>query len=237
MLRRPRRRSTPAAKLRDDAANSTALADALDDRARRLTEADQMRAAWYAHTAETRTAAERAAAELTTRQVDRLDEPPPVTAHEWLAAHDAEARTEDLHRPITNDHDFTDTTHQRDRDQRDARADEPWADAAGSPLRDIREEAAEEAAVKQNSADDRAAETVRVPTADETAESVRRAQRALHELKNRQAIDARHAEEETRDEASRRHTEQLGQETDLDARTGSARWQHGPEPLALDAPV
>ena len=114
-----------AAQLRDDAAKSAALAEALEDRARQLTEADQVRAAWYAHTAETRAAAERAAAELTTRQVDRLDEPPPVTAQEWLAAHDAEARTEDPHRPITDDHDLTDTADQRARDQRDARADEP----------------------------------------------------------------------------------------------------------------
>jgi hypothetical protein len=226
-----------AARLRDDAAKSTALADALEDRARQLAEADQVRAAWYAHTAETRAAAERAAAELTARRVDRLDEPPPVTAREWLAAHDAEARIEDPHRPIISDHDFTDTLDQRARDQRDARADEPSADAAGSPSRDIREEAAEEAAAKESSADDRAADSVRVPTADETAESVRRAHRALHELKHRHAVDARHAEEEARDEASRRHAETQGQEVDQVARMCSASRQHGPEPLALDAPV
>ena len=122
--RRPRRPSThSAARLRDEAAKSAALAEALDDRARQLTEADEVRAAWYAHTAETRAAAERAAAELATRQADRPAEPPPVTAKEWLAAHDAEARAEDPHRPITDDHDLTDTADQRARDQRDARAD------------------------------------------------------------------------------------------------------------------
>ena len=48
-----------AARLRDEAAKSAALAEALDDRARQLAEADEARAAWYAHTAETRAAARR----------------------------------------------------------------------------------------------------------------------------------------------------------------------------------
>ena len=90
-----------AARLRDEAAKSAALAKALDDRAAQLAEADEARAAWYAHTAETRAAAERAAAELTARQADQPAEPPPVTAEEWLAAHDAEAKAED---PYRNDH-------------------------------------------------------------------------------------------------------------------------------------
>jgi hypothetical protein len=111
------------------------------------------------------------------------------------------------------------------------------ADAAGQPSRHIREEAAEEADAKQSPANDHTADPVRVPTAEETAESVRRAQRALHELKSRQAIDARHAENEARDYVAHRHAEQLRQEMDQDARTGSAIWQHGAEPLVLDAPV
>lgn len=110
------------------------------------------------------------------------------------------------------------------------------ADAAGPSPRDNRE-AAEEAAVKQSPADERAADVVRVLTADETAESVRRAQRALHELKRCQATDARYAENEARDEASLSHTEQLEQEMNQDARISGARWQHGLEPLALDGLV
>jgi hypothetical protein len=43
----------------------------------------------------TRAAAERAAAELTTRQADQPPEPTPVATKEWLAAHDAEAKAED----------------------------------------------------------------------------------------------------------------------------------------------
>lgn len=186
-----------AARFRDDAVKSAALAEALEDRARQLTEADEVRAAWYAHTAETRAAAERAAAELTTRQAGRDAEPPPVTAKEWLAAHDAEARAEDAHRPITDDHDLADAADQRARDQRDAGAEESPAKPAELPPRDIREEAAEETDAKRPPAADLAADAVRVPSADETAESIRRAQRALQELKQRQATDARQAEDET----------------------------------------
>ena len=225
------------ARLLEDAAKSAALADALEKRARQLTEADQARAAWYAHTAETRAAAERAAAELSTRQVDRLDEPPPVTAQGWLAAHEAEVRIEDPYRPITDDSDLTDAAHQRARDQRDARADEPVAGAAEAASREIRQEAAKEPTAKQSPADDPAGDPVRVPTADETAESVRRAQRALHELKQRQAIDTRHAETDVRDEASRRHVEELGREVNQDAHADSSRAQRGTEPLILDASV
>lgn len=87
-----------AAQLRDEAAKSAALAQALDDRASPLAEAEETRAAWYAHTAATRAAAERAAAELTARQADQRPEPPPVTAEAWLAAHAAEVKAEDPYR-------------------------------------------------------------------------------------------------------------------------------------------
>jgi len=110
-----------------DAAESAALAAALDERALDLAEADEVRAAWYAHTAQTRAAAERAAAELATRRADLSAEPPPVTARDWLAAHDAEARAEDPYRPVTGEHDLADTEDQRARDQREVRTAGPLA--------------------------------------------------------------------------------------------------------------
>ena len=226
-----------AARIRDEAANSAFLADALEDRARQLTEADEARAVWYAHTAETRAAAERAAAELTVRQADGPAEPPLVTAREWLAAHDAEARTEDRHRLITDDHDLADAADQRARDQRGAAAGQPPAQPAEVPSRDIREEAEDEKVGEKPRIDDRATDAVRVPTAEETAESVRRAQRALQELKQRQAGDARHAEEEARDESSRRHVEQQKQGIDHELRSGRASWQDGPQPHLIETSV
>jgi hypothetical protein len=194
-------------RLRRDAADAAALADALDERGRQLAEADEVRAAWYAHTAETRAAAERASAELANRRSDHAAEPRPVTTQEWLAAHDAEARAEDLYRPITAEHDLAETIDQRARDQRDVGPAQPSPESVGTSPRDIRQEAAEEAGDKWWIGQVSDESSVRVPSADETAESVRRAQRALHELKQRQAGDARHAEEDARDEAAYRHAD------------------------------
>jgi hypothetical protein len=194
-------------QLSGNAAEAAALAQALDQRAHDLAEADEVRSAWYAHTAQTRAAAERAAAELAARRADLVTETPPVTAEEWLAAHDAEARVEDPYRPITDEHDLSDTAEQRARDQREAGPAEPSPESAGTHLRDIREETAGDAKRASQFAE---ADAVRVPTADETAESVRRAQRALQELKQRQTADARLAENDARTQASRRHAD-LGQ--------------------------
>jgi hypothetical protein len=206
-----------AARLREEAAKSAALTRALDDRASQLSEADEARAAWFAHTAETRAAAERAASELSARQADRSAEVPRITAREWLAAHEAEALAEDPHRPITDEHDLADTADQRARDQRDVAPAEPTAEETESMPRDIRDETANQSGAETRPAPDRAADAVRVPNADETAESVRRAQRALHELKQRQADDARHAEEEARDDAARVHAERQGRGNEPEA--------------------
>ena len=83
---------------------------------------------------------------------------------------------------------------------------------------------------------DRAADEVRVPPADETAESVRRAQRALQELKHRQAAEARHAEDDAREEVSRWHADQEPRATDHEARSGP-HYKDGPEAFVLDASV
>jgi hypothetical protein len=186
-----------------NAEESAALAKTLDEQARQLAEADEVRAAWYAHTAETRAAAERAGAELAERRVDSAPEPPGVTAKEWLAAHDADLRAEDPHRPVTGEHELAETSDQRARDQRDAGPKELAPEAAATTLSDIREESAEDGDSRGRGSDTRA-DAVRIPTAEETAESVRRAQRALQELRQRQAADARRANDDARDDASHR---------------------------------
>jgi len=81
---------------------------------------------------------------------------------------------------------------------------DPSPESAGTSTRDIREAAAEDAKPEGTADRFRQRDVVRVPTADETAESVRRAQRALHELKQRQDADARRVEDDARTEASRR---------------------------------
>jgi hypothetical protein len=220
-----------AAGLPDEAAKSAALAKALDDRAAQLAEADEARAAWYAHTAETRAAAERAAAEFTARQADQHAEPPPVRAEEWLADHDVEAQAEDTYRNITDDHDLAEVADQRAKDQRDVGPDKSLVP---SPEPDIRDRTADHGAAESMSRD-RASEEVRVPTADETAESVRRAQRALHELRHRQAAEARHAEEEAREEVARWHIDQKSRALDHVALSGEANLKDSHEAFILDA--
>jgi hypothetical protein len=76
---------------------------------------------------------------------------------------------------------------------------------------------------------------VRVPTADETAESVRRAQRALQELKQRQAAEARHAEGEAREEASRWHSDQESRATRHELSSGPASHNDDHESFVIDA--
>jgi hypothetical protein len=76
----------------------------------------------------------------------------------------------------------------------------------GPSPRDVRQQAADEPARDDGHDPD----TVRVPSTSETAESVRRAHRALAELKQRQANDDRRALEEVRerdDELARWHTD------------------------------
>jgi hypothetical protein len=222
-----------AARLRDDAAKSHVLATVLDDRASQLAEADEARAAWYAHTAETRAAAERAAAELTARQAEQPPEPPPVTAEEWLAAHDAEVKTEDADRKITDENDLAEVADQRAKDQREVGHGKPLAQ---SPQPDIREEEiTEDGAAEKSRARIRAADEVRVPTAKETAESVRRAQRALQELKHRQAAEARHAEDEALEVNSRWHADQESRAMGHDRQGRPVNQEDGRDAFVADA--
>jgi hypothetical protein len=231
-----------AARLRGEAGEAKALAQALDARASELAIVDQARAEWYAHTAATREAALRATDELKERGVDNSDEG--TTTEEWLAAHRASDQADDQHRLVTDEHELADVAQQRDtdtiaavpgagfmqadlvNDQLPSKSAEPAVDeipgakvvaddntsaddatTAGSvaaadraaqegqvPV-DIREVAAGEERVAESDAP-------RVPSADESAEAVRRAQRALIEIQHRREAEERHAaaEAEERDE-------------------------------------
>jgi len=80
-----------AARLRREAAEERALADALKIRVAELSIADDARAEWLAHTAVTRDAAQRATAELVVRRAPvGAEADDAVTASEWLAAHTAD---------------------------------------------------------------------------------------------------------------------------------------------------
>ncbi|WP_406048299.1 MobF family relaxase [Kribbella sp. NBC_00889] len=226
-----------AARLRAEAGQAKALAHALDARATELTVVDQARAEWYAHTAATREAARRAAAELKDRGIDNTDNG--HTTDEWLADHRAHDRAEDDQREVISEHELADVAQQRETDtveavpkdelvevellngQLTSAVEEPLHGAvdeipgaargvaantdvdgtsheankntelvreAQAPA-DIREvTATEERAVE--------ADTPRVPSAEESAEAVRRAQRALIEIQHRRAAEDAHAASE-----------------------------------------
>jgi conjugative relaxase-like TrwC/TraI family protein len=186
------------ADLEREADEAQALAQVLEQRAAELEKADEIRARWYAHTAETRTASDRARDELACRGIDPDQPDQHITAEEWLAAHTAEQTVEDPHRQITDEADFAEFAQQRDADVR-AVGTELSTDTAETNVVDIRDETADEPKRATRAEDD----WIRVPTAQETADSVTRAQRALAELEQRQAADQRHAAEDAR-------TQQLG---------------------------
>jgi conjugative relaxase-like TrwC/TraI family protein len=182
------------AQLLREAVESGALADVLDRQAAQLDKADEIRARWYTHTANTRATAERARHELTARGVNPDTDHRDTTAEHWLEAHQADQAVEDQHRQITDEHDLTDLAEARETDQRAA---EPVASnaAADTALADIRDHTAAEPKRQVRVEHD----WTRVPTAEQAADSVGRAQRALAELEARQAQERRHQAEEDRE--------------------------------------
>jgi hypothetical protein len=186
-------------QLQREAAEASALADLLDRQAAQLEKADEIRALWYAHTAGTRTAADRAHDELGSRGINPDTDKRAVTAEQWLQAHQADQAIEDQHRPITDEHELTDFAERRD--QARCEAEPQPRDAVETNLADIREQAAGEHG-KASRADDN--DWTRVPTATQTADAIVRAQRALNEIQQREAEDRRR-------EADLARTRQLNQ--------------------------
>jgi len=183
------------AQLLREAVESRALAEVLDRQAAQLEKADDIRARWYAHTAATRAAEQRARDELAARGVEPDTDERDTTAEQWLDAQRAEQADDDRHREITDEHELTDVAQARDADQRAAHP-APSRDAAEAGLHDIREHAVAEPKREPRAEDD----WTRVPSAHETADSITRAQRALAELDARDAHDQRRAAEEARAE-------------------------------------
>lgn len=163
-----------------EADQAEALAATLDRGCMALREADSARALWYAHTAETRAAAERAAAELASRRAsddvdDRL-----VTAEQWLAEQRATHLVEDRFREIGTEADL---------------ADERWdvhpatTVPAGPPQVPV--------AKREPEAESELGQGVGL-TAAEIAEVLTRARAALSELELRRVVDAAREADELR---------------------------------------
>jgi hypothetical protein len=132
-----------------------------------------------------------------------------VTAAEWLAAHTEDVRVEDQHREFGDVTELTEVAEQRAADVA-AVEQEPHPDAAETDVADIREVVADEPAPEQR-------DEVRVPTAEETADTIARAQRALRELEQRQAVEQRHVNEQAHAaELTRGNTEDVAEQQAAD---------------------
>jgi hypothetical protein len=189
-----------------EASQAAALADTLAQHTETLQGLDDVWAHWYAHTAGTRAAADRAHAELSNRHVSDQQDDDRVTAAEWLTAHDEAVRIEEAHRDIT-EADITEADDSEAEVAEIARADERGEirrakqHVHSDDEIDLRERAADEAAPLDQDA-------VRVPTVQETTESVMRAERALTEIRARDAADAENAAAESRaEQLSRWHAD------------------------------
>jgi hypothetical protein len=204
-----------AQRLRDDAAKAQAEADTLVERVAELDAADLARARWYAATAATRDAAARARGVLETRGIDPDDPAEQVTAAEWLAAHRAEQTAEDSHRDI-DEATVYDPTAEADRAATLTAAEGPQLETGVPDVREVSRPDATEHADPQ--------EHRRVPTVNETAEAVGRAQAALAEIAARREADAaREAEEATRsDELTRWAEQDQGVEHGTERESGDA---------------
>ncbi|GAA1392083.1 hypothetical protein GCM10009613_35900 [Pseudonocardia kongjuensis] len=168
------------------AARSTRLAELLEQRAEQLQQVDDARATWLAYTSQTRVQADLSKAELTARgAADDPDER--VTAAEWKAAHDAALAEDEQHREITED----------DIDL-DDRAEIHDDEAGETRHRDVREAAVEQPAPVLE-------DVVRVPDAEQTADSVQRAGRVLDEILYRDSADEAAADDHRTEELTRWH--------------------------------
>jgi hypothetical protein len=152
----------------------------------------------------TRAAAERAKAELAARHVDDTEPEQQVTAEEWLAAHRAALAQDEPHRDITE----TDVR-DADRADEDTLDDQPGELGHAQPEvpdRDLREIAAEEPVQLEE-------DVVRVPSAAETSDAIQRTNRALVEIRARDAADAQEAAEHRAEELTRWHSDDQAAET------------------------
>ena len=104
----------------------------------------------------------------------------------------SDVREHDCDRQITDEEELTDIAAQREAARR-AVDDRPHPDAAETDVADIRDDAVRE---RRRDREDE----VRVPTADETADALRRAHRALAEIRAREIDDARRAAHDSRAE-------------------------------------
>lgn len=165
------------AHLAEQARLAAVEADRLDALHERLLDVDRARAHWYAHTAATRDAAERATAALEARGIDPAAMPDETTAEQWLAAM-REAEAADERGRLVREEDLVD----EDVEELPPSVD---VDAAETGVPDIRETADEDPTERKDPYRE-------VPDDGTADDAVVRAQEALAEIEARHRVDAAH---------------------------------------------
>jgi hypothetical protein len=165
---------TERERLNAEAEQAEALARTLTERAAELQQVDDARGRWLLHTTQTRLQAELSKAELASR--DATDDPADhVTAEERMTAHLVDQAEDEQHREIT-EADLIDDLDPVEHDDV------------------VTHEANLHDAPRFNASED----VVRVPTADEAADSVAQAGRVLDEIAYRDALDEQDGEQHDR---------------------------------------
>ena len=213
-----------AETLRTEAARAQAAAEALAERATALEAADDARAAWFAATAATRDTAERARVELKARGVDPDDPHDRVTAAEWLEAHHAGQTAEDSHREVRDEHELAD-------DQRPATEAAAEDHTIPHPILETAVADVRDTSVPDTTEAQDPAQLRRVPTADETAAAVARAQTALAEIEARRETDAARDAEHA---AAAIRRDELTRWAEQDRATEAAHVTEAADPLVLE---
>ena len=187
------------ARLAREARDADALAATLDHRMTELEEIDAAHLRWRLHSARTHGEADISRHVLAGRDVDNE---PQITADEWLAAHAEATAADERHRPIVED-DVLDADLDR------AQADHPHtgrsltADDAVAP--DIRDTARVEPGRARRE------DQVRVTTADESADGIASARRAIREIEAREAWERQAEQDEHDAQLARWHDDDRGQ--------------------------
>ncbi|GAA4929254.1 conjugative relaxase-like TrwC/TraI family protein [Actinomycetospora succinea] len=219
-------------RLAREADHADALADSLDRHGASLEEQSQTYAQWYAATAMTRALAEASTQYLAEQHA--ADEPEPaVTADEWLALDRAARHEDDEHRDIA---DVDLTRH----DDANSSADRPASAGADSadPGEQVQDEAerpkpVDEEPLLETAIPDIREDAVGPPdgvdqdslhaaATDEVAVAAARAQLVAAELRDREALEARHEADERAQQLSDWHDDEVEiQETAGPADDGS----------------
>jgi len=148
-------------------------------------------------TAVTRNAAVCAREALKARGVDPDAAADRVTAAEWLEAHRAEQHAEDPHREVRDEHEVADDAVATDTTEATLRVAADAERATREPILETAVPDVRDASVPDATEATDPTQLRRVPTADETAAAVARAQAALAEIAARERADAAREAEHT----------------------------------------